>query len=113
MYLGRWLDGGLLGLVTYLWLLAAMAFLFWKRGSGRGLAFTGLVALQGFFTHNLLEERLFLVVLGVLLTLSFRDARARDVAPTKARTSITPVRLTRPQPVAPVRSVPDLVSSDT
>jgi len=87
IYLQQWINSGLLGLVAFLWTLAAAGHLFWTRRYRNGIVFVALIAIEGLFNHNLLEERAFLVPLGVLLTLSFyaaparaAEARAREVA---------------------------------
>jgi len=74
IYLSRWLDLGLPGILAVLWLLAAMALTFSRRRYANGVVFTAVVALEGFVSHNLLEERIFFVLLGVLLTCSVRDS---------------------------------------
>jgi len=81
IYLSRWLDNGLAGVVSYVWLIAAACLTFWRRRYTPGLVFIGAVAIQGFFSHNLLEERVFLLLLGVLLTMSLYNATERAVVP--------------------------------
>ena len=76
MYLQQWINNGLPGLAAYLLLLGTSALLFWTRESARGLLFVGLVTINGFFSHNILEERAVLGLLGVLLTCSFYESRA-------------------------------------
>jgi len=82
IYIHQWLNNGIGGLVCYLWLLIAVALVFWRRRSRAGLVFIGIVSLEGLFSHNLLEERAFLVVLGVLLTRSY--FKVVDSAPVRA-----------------------------
>ena len=85
MYVSRWLENGLVGLVSYVWLLAAACLMFWRRRYLPGLVFTGVVVIEGVFSHNLFEERAFLLLLGVLLSLSAFAARERAVTPQRAR----------------------------
>jgi O-antigen ligase len=73
MYLQQWINNGLPGLAAYLSLLAMSALTFWRRRSARGVLFIALVAINGVFSHNILDERAFLALLGVLLSLSFYD----------------------------------------
>lgn len=80
IYLQQWINSGLFGLVAYLWTLAAAGYLFYTRRHRNGMVFVALVTIEGLFSHNLLEERAFLVPLGVLLTLSFYAARTRAAA---------------------------------
>jgi O-antigen ligase len=85
MYVSRWLDNGLPGVVSYVWLLAAASLVFWRRRYLPGLVFMGAVVIEGVFSHNLLEERAFLLLLGMLLSLSVFTARERAMAPRRAR----------------------------
>ena len=71
MYVSRWLDDGLLGIASFVWLLGALGLTFWKRRYMPGIVFTGVLAIEGLFSHNILEERSFLLLPGTLLTLSF------------------------------------------
>jgi len=82
IYIHQWLNNGIGGLVCYVWLLIAVARVFWQRRSRAGLVFIGIVTLEGLFSHNLLEERAFLVALGVLLTMSY--FQAAELAPDRA-----------------------------
>jgi O-antigen ligase len=85
IYLSRWLDNGLPGLISFVWLLAAAGLTFWRRRYTPGLVFTGVVALEGLFSHNLLEERVFLFLLGALLTLSLYPVSEEAPAPEPRR----------------------------
>jgi O-antigen ligase len=80
IYLQQWVNNGLPGLVAYLMFLGTCAFVFWTRQYSAGLLFVCLVAINGFFSHNILEERAVLALLGVLLTLSFYDGDAVAVS---------------------------------
>jgi len=82
IYVHQWLNNGIGGLLCYVWLLIAVARVFWQRRSRAGLVFIGIVTLEGLFSHNLLEERAFLVALGVLLTMSY--FQAAELAPDRA-----------------------------
>jgi O-antigen ligase len=73
MYLQQWLNNGFPGLLAYLWLLGAAGRTFWKRRYPRGVIFIGVVAINGLFSHNILEERAFLCLLGILLTTSLYE----------------------------------------
>jgi O-antigen ligase len=73
IYLQQWINNGLPGLAAYLFLLGAAARTFWTRRYRRGVLFVALVAINGVFSHNILEERAFLGLLGILLTCSFYE----------------------------------------
>lgn len=80
MFLQHWINSGLAGVIAYLFLLAAVFRLFWMPRFRRGLLFTALVALNSFFSHNILEERAFLALLGALLTISFYESAGAQSA---------------------------------
>jgi len=90
MYLQQWINNGLPGLAAYVFLLAAAGRTFWRRGYRRGVLFVSLVAINGMFSHNILEERAFLGLLGILLTCSFYE-RYPAVASRIARSRLQPV----------------------
>jgi O-antigen ligase len=98
IYLQQWINSGLLGLFAYLWLIAAAAYLFWKRRHRNGMVFMAVVAIQGMFSHNLLEERAFLVPFGVLLTLSFYAAAPARATRARASEVALPPYSRRPSP---------------
>lgn len=106
IFLSRWLDNGLFGFVTVVWLFGAMAVTFFRRRSKAGLVFTAVITLEGFFSHNLFEERVFFLLLGVLLTISYHESLER--APTMAlsrqpiRPRIGPGRTDLGGPVRPL-----------
>jgi len=76
IYLSRWLDNGLIGLVSFVWLLVAACVTFRARRYTPGLVFTGVLAIEGLFSHNLLDERVFHLLLGMMLTASALQAAA-------------------------------------
>jgi O-antigen ligase len=90
MYLQQWINNGLPGLVAYLFLLGAAARTFWRRRYRRGLLFVSIVAINGMFSHNILEERAFLGLLGILLTCSFYE-RHPAIASRIARSRLQPL----------------------
>jgi hypothetical protein len=47
----------------------------------------GVVALEGFFSHNLVDERAFVLLLGVLLSMSMFKTGEPVVAPQRSRRS--------------------------
>jgi len=80
MYVQQWLNNGIGGLLCYIWLLGAAALLFWRRRHPPGFVFTGLMAVQSLLSHNLLEERAFLVPFGVFLMTSYISAAKTERA---------------------------------
>lgn len=70
IYLMQWVNNGLGGLLSYLMLLAASFWLFYKRGYRPGQAFVAVSAVGGLFSHNVLDQRPFLILLGTMLGMS-------------------------------------------
>lgn len=110
MYVSRWLDNGLAGVVSYVWLLIAAGLTFWRRRHMTGLVFMGVVVIEGFLSHNLLDERAFLLLLGVLLTLSVFKASERAIAPPPSR-RFSPVLGAFEHAVEGARDAPATLSS--
>lgn len=65
MYLARWVDNGILGLLVYVWLLVAMWLLLRAGRVVWGRQILIVLVIFGFFNHNTLEDRTFLLLLGV------------------------------------------------
>jgi O-antigen ligase len=107
MYVQQWINNGLPGLLAYLMLLFTCARVFWKPRFSRGLLFIGLVTINGVFSHNILEERAVLALLGVLLTVSFYggDALAVSPDPAPSRRSAPRPRFRSHLPRGPIRPV--------
>jgi len=112
MYVSRWLDNGLPGVVAYVWLLGASALVFWRRRYLPGVVFTGVVALEGFFSHNLLEERAFILPFGILLTQSVFFAKERLVATQPAPSPRPSVGVLEPS-AGRARNIPVALTSTT
>lgn len=79
IYLNQWVNNGLLGLTTYIGLLATSYYLFWRRNFQKGKSFICCTALGGLFSHNILDQRPFLLLLGTLITLSL-VSRTRQIS---------------------------------
>lgn len=77
LYLQQWVNNGLLGLVSYLLLLGATWRVFYMRDLRQGQTFIVVAALGSFFSHNVLDQRPFLILLGVLLAMSIRPKTVR------------------------------------
>ena len=68
MYVAQWVENGILGLLAYLWLLAAVFVVNKRVNNFCGIAFIALVFVYGFLTHILLSERPFLLLMAILTT---------------------------------------------
>lgn len=70
LYLQQWVNNGVLGLISYVLLLGAAWYTFYRRGSRQGQTFIAVTALGSVFSHNILDQRPFLLLLGIVLVLS-------------------------------------------
>lgn len=77
LYLKLWVDSGMFGLMTYLSLLASGFWLFTSRRYRPGQGFILVVTVGSFFSHNVLEERTFLLLFGMASTLSLYQSAGR------------------------------------
>jgi O-antigen ligase len=76
IYLQQWINNGVLGLISYLALLGCAFITFLNRGSRNGVALILVATIGGLFSHNILDQRPFLILLGVLL-----GKRSGSIAP--------------------------------
>jgi O-antigen ligase len=75
LYLQQWVNNGLPGLLGYLLMMAVAFWTYTKRRFYRGQAFIIVALVGGLFSHNILDQRPFLILFGVLLTLSWVEWR--------------------------------------
>lgn len=80
MYLRAWIDQGLPGLLAYLGLLGSGLVATWRRGLAQGVAFVAVVAVAGVFSHNIIDDKAFLLLFGIALGLSADPAFRRAAA---------------------------------
>lgn len=73
MYLMQWVDKGVLGLLAYLLMVAGAFWHFYRLESKQGLIFAFVFFGSGFFTHNLFNDRTFILLLGMLGTLAYLE----------------------------------------
>ena len=65
MYLARWVENGLIGLLSYLWLISAAFIVNRRNRNTEGMVIAFVVIFFGFFSHNLLEDRTILLLLAI------------------------------------------------
>jgi O-antigen ligase len=65
MYLARWVDNGVIGLFSYLWLISAAFVVNWRNRNTEGVVIAFVVIFFGFFSHNVLEDRTILLLLAI------------------------------------------------
>ncbi|MBP1762999.1 MAG: conserved rane protein of unknown function [Firmicutes bacterium] len=68
IYVARWVENGIFGVLSYVWWLLAILFLNKKMKNFSGVAIVILLIAYGFISHHLLEERPILLLLSILTT---------------------------------------------
>ena len=82
LYLQQWVNNGVLGLLGYLAFLGTSAAVFVRRRCFSGSMLIFVAALGSFFSHNVLDQRPFLLLYGLALAQSAgsgADTRKRKV----------------------------------
>ena len=109
MYLLQWINGGIVGLLLYLMLLGGAFAIFHQRQFTAGKAFIAIILVAGVFSHNILEHRPFLMLLGILLGVSTYDEHKqfahRQLVKAKRPFAVPPAAVTpqAPSPTYPRR----------
>lgn len=100
IYLQQWVNNGLPGLLSYAAFLVATLLTFARRGSRNGVALIAVASIGGIFSHNILDQRPFLILLGVLLGASQGDRRAQGIVWSHALLRIAATRPPAPASAA-------------
>jgi len=75
LYLQQWVNNGVLGIVGLIAFFGMSLFTFVKRRYRPGQALILVAILGGAFSHNILDQRCFLLLFGILLGLSYQATR--------------------------------------
>jgi len=75
LYLQQWVNNGAAGIVGIVTFFGVSLFTFARRRYRPGQALTLVAALGGVFSHNILDQRCFLILFGILLGLSYQTTR--------------------------------------
>lgn len=75
IYLQQWVNNGLPGLMSYLAFLAVSVWTFLSRRFFPGVMLIVVTIVGGCFSHNILDQRPFLILYGLLLGGSVRGVR--------------------------------------
>lgn len=84
-YLHQWVNNGLPGLLSYIALLAGAWWTFAARKYYPGMGLVIVTAFGSFFSHNILDQRTFLMLLGILCTVSVLRPSANEERQPAAR----------------------------
>jgi O-antigen ligase len=92
LYLQQWVNNGVPGVISFLALLLFTYRTFRRRSYRNGQAFIIVTTVGAAFSHNILDQRPFLMLLGILLGSSALETRERSVAqlPRSARSLTVP-----------------------
>lgn len=77
IYLQQWVNNGLPGVLSYMAFLFGGFITFLHRGSRNGVALILVATVGGLFSHNILDQRPFLLLIGILLGLSQGDRQVQ------------------------------------
>lgn len=71
LFLNQGVNNGILGIAAYVLLLLGSFYHFYKYRYIRGMAFIPMIFAASFFSHNILEQRTFLILLGAMSTIAW------------------------------------------
>lgn len=97
MYLQQWVNNGLLGLGAYLFFLLSSFSTFLLRGHRNGQALVTVAAVGGIFSHNILDLRPFLILMGMHLSHSWLIRQQPDMPAQLSQLRSDPMRFAEPQ----------------
>lgn len=80
LYLQQWVNNGVVGLAAFLALLVGSLLTFTRRRCRQGQAFIFVASVGSVFSHNLLDQRPFLILLGILLASSLGAPRTPNTS---------------------------------
>jgi O-antigen ligase len=105
IYVQQWVNNGILGILAYLLFLGAAYSTFSRRGCRNGQVVILVAAVGGIFSHNVLDQRPFLILLGILLAYSYQEQQA-------ARRQLDTGWLLRRPRIAPMRAPAQRLAAD-
>jgi O-antigen ligase len=106
IYLQQWVNNGLPGLLSYAAFLVLTILTFAHRGSRNGVALIAVATIGGIFSHNILDQHPFLILLGVLLGMSQGGQQAQGIVWWHA-----PLRIAATPPSAPAPALVNPVTA--
>jgi O-antigen ligase len=76
IYLQQWVNNGLAGILSYILFLVSAFITFTFRQYRNGQALVLVIGVGGIFSHNIIDQRPFLILLGILLSHSYLMSRS-------------------------------------
>ncbi len=99
LYLKLWVDSGIFGLMTWLTLLGSGMWVFTSRRYRPGQALVLVTFLGSFFSHNILEQRTFLILFGTAAAMSLYESGRLGARTNLRRVAAVPMQqYSRPVP---------------
>lgn len=80
IFLAKWVENGLLALLTVLILIFATYQLGRRTGSMEAKLLAAFIFVQGFFSHNMFEDKTLLIMWGVIAGRAVLRESARNVS---------------------------------
>jgi hypothetical protein len=87
MYVLQWVNNGIVGLIAYVGLLLSLAACCRYGWRVDGLALVAVIGLAGLFSHDILDQRPFTLVFGMLIARISLDTRQVANSDARARTA--------------------------
>ena len=79
LYLQQWINNGIIGILLFCGFLVALFVTFARRAYPRGQALTLIATTGSMFSHNLLDQRPFLILIGLALGYSLRSSSSLHI----------------------------------
>ena len=79
LYLQQWVNNGIIGILLFCGFLVALFVTFARRAYPRGQALTLIATTGSMFSHNLLDQRPFLILIGLALGYSLRSSSSLHI----------------------------------
>jgi O-antigen ligase len=100
IYIQQWVNNGLPGVLSYVMFLLSALLTFVRRGSRNGIALIIVATIGGIFSHNLLDQRPFLIMFGILLGYSAKSQQSVDIVRSPAQHRSVPKLISEPPSVS-------------
>jgi O-antigen ligase len=92
LYLMQWVNNGAIGVLAYLLFLSTAFVTFTMRGCRNGQTLILITTIASIFSHNLLDQRPFLILFGLLLTASLANQPSKGNEKSPRRPRSAPMR---------------------
>jgi len=84
VFLARWIENGIFGLLAFVWLLASLFFMNKFTGNFNGVAALMIVFLYGLSSHIVMDDRVILLVMAIITSRAIANRASQKAKPDKA-----------------------------